>query len=174
MNEKSTLNEKTAGQKFVISRVVDAPRELVWKAWTEPERMKKWWGPKGAVVLSSKMDFRVGGTYHYEMRYNNQNMWGKFVYREIAAPERLVFVNSFSDEKGGVTRHPMSPTWPIEMLTTITFTEQAGKTTITVKWIPISPTEEERKTFDGGHASMKQGWCGTFEQFEGYLAKQNK
>jgi len=93
------------------------------------------------------------------------------VYREIAAPERIVLVNSFSDEKGGLTHHPMSPTWPLEMLSTTTFTEQGGKTTITVRWAPLNATEAERKTFDTNHDGMMQGWTGTFDQLAAYLAK---
>ena len=63
--------------------------------------------------LSSKMDLRPGGTYHYGMRTpDGKEMWGRFVYREIIPPERIVFVNSFSDPEGGITRHPMAPTWP--------------------------------------------------------------
>src|SRR5262245_37349672 len=110
--------------EFVISRVFDAPRELVWKAFTDPERMKQWWGPKGFKVLTSKMDFRLGGTYLYGMRApDGSAMWGKFVYREIVVPERMVLITSFSDESGGVTRHPMAPTWPLQMLSTFTFEE---------------------------------------------------
>jgi uncharacterized protein YndB with AHSA1/START domain len=98
-------------------------------------------------------------------------MWGKFVYREIAAPGRIVLVNSFSDEDGGLTRHPFAPTWPLEMLSTATFIEQEGKTKLTVEWSPLNPTDEERKTFEGSHDGMKQGWTGTFEQLEAFLAK---
>jgi uncharacterized protein YndB with AHSA1/START domain len=144
----------------------------VWKAWTEPERMKRWWGPRGASIGEIKMDVRPGGTCLYQFRYAGQDMWGKFVYREIAAPERIVWVNSFSNPKGEVTRHPLSPTWPAEMLTTLTLIEQQGKTTVTIRWAPISPTDAERKTFDEGHASMQQGWTGTFDQLTEYLATQ--
>ena len=92
-------------REFVISRVFDAPRELVWKCFTEPERMKQWWGPKGFKVLASKMDLRPGGTYHYGLKApNGAPMWGKFVFREIVPPQRMVLINSFSDEAGGVTR----------------------------------------------------------------------
>ena len=97
-------------------------------------------------------------------------MWGKWVYRQIVEPERLVFVSSFSDENGGVTRHPLSPSWPLEMLSTITFAEEGGKTTVTVQWEPINATAEERETFDNSHASMQGGWSGTFEQLGDYLA----
>ncbi len=120
------------------------------------------------------MDLRPGGVFHYCMRYAGQDMWGKFVYREIVKPERIVFVNSFSDELGGTTRHPMSPTWPIEMLSIFTFTENNGKTIFTVRWSPLNPTEAERKTFDEGRASMNQGWSGTMDQLADYLAKVQK
>lgn len=167
----SSVTKPEKGE-FVISRVFDAPRELVWKACTEPEHMKHWWGPKGFTVRVAKMDFRPGGGYHYCLRSpDGHDMWGKFVYREIVAPERIVFVNSFSDEKGGLTRHPMSPTWPLEMLSTFTFAEHEGKTTFTIKWIPYNATEEERKNFDDGHESMKKGWTGTLDQLTAYLAK---
>ena len=155
---------KPKATEFVISRVLDAPRELVWKCFTEPEHMKQWWGPKGFKVVASKMDLRPAAPTTTAMKAPTAPvMWGKMVYREIAPPERIVFINSFSDEKGGVTRHPMAPTWPLEMLSVFTFEEQpGGKTKFTVRWSPHNPTEEERKTFDAGHASMKQGWSGTW------------
>jgi uncharacterized protein YndB with AHSA1/START domain len=158
---------------FEISRVVDAPRDRVWQAWTETERLKQWWGPKGFVVTHCKVDLRPGGTMHYCLRMpDGKEMWGKFAYREIVKPERLVFVNSFSDPKGGVTRHPGHASWPLEMLSTILFEELGGKTKVTVQWVPAdTSTEAERKTFDEGRDSMKMGWTGTFEQFADYLKK---
>ena len=91
--------------------------------------------------------------------------------REIVEPEPIVWVNSFSDENGNLSRHPFSPTWPLEMLTTTTFVEEKGKTTVTVRWIPINATPEERKTFDASREGMRQGWTGTFDQLSQYLAK---
>jgi uncharacterized protein YndB with AHSA1/START domain len=159
-------------QEFVITRVLDAPRDIVWKAWTDPELLMKWWGPKGFTVRVSKMDLRPNGVYHYCLRAPDGNdLWGKWVLREIAAPERLVWINSFSDEAGNVTRHPMSPSWPLEMLSTLTLAEDQGRTTLTVRWAPHAATEAERKTFEAGHASMQQGWTGTLDQLAGYLAK---
>ena len=173
MAEKS--KEATASSsdlEFVITRVFDAPRDLVWKAFTDPEHMKHWWGPKGFTVKVSKMDLRPGGVYHYCLRSpDGQDMWGKFVYREIDAPKRIVFVNSFSDEQGNLTRHPLSPTWPLEMLSTVTFAEHEGRTTLTVQWVPLNATESERKTFDTSHDSMQQGWTGTLDQLAAYLSK---
>ena len=169
---KNNPTEEPAVREFIIWRVFDAPRDLVWKAFTDPERMKHWWGPKGFKVRYSKIDFRPGGIYHYCLQSpEGHDMWGKFVYREIVAPKRIVFVNSFSDGKGGITRHPMHLTWPLEMLSTITFAEHEGKTTLTVQWIPLNATESERKTFEAGHESMHKGWTGTLDQLTDYLAK---
>ena len=169
----STPATATKSADFVISRVFNAPRDLLWKCFTEPERMKQWWGPKGFTVLVSKMDLRPGGTYLYGMRSpDGKDMWGRMVYREIVPPEKIVFINSFSDEQGGLTRHPMAPTWPMEMLSIFTFEEQpGGKTRFTVRWSPYNPSAEEQATFDKGHDSMNMGWSGTLEQLEGYLAK---
>jgi uncharacterized protein YndB with AHSA1/START domain len=168
-----TSNAATARKDFVMSRVFDAPRALLWKCFTDPERMKQWWGPKGFTVIASKMDLRVGGTYHYGMKAPNGGaMWGKFVYREIVPQERLVFINSFSDEQGGVTRHPGAEKWPLQMLSTFTFEDApGGKTKFTVRWRTHNASEEEQKTFDSMHDSMTQGWSGTMEQLETYLPK---
>src|SRR5262249_53897604 len=98
-------------------------------------------------------------------------LWGKFEYREIVPPERLVFINSFSDESGATTRHPLNQAWPLELLSTITFEETNGGTAVTVHWGPFEASDAERKTFVEGRASMQQGWGGTLEQLAGYLAK---
>jgi uncharacterized protein YndB with AHSA1/START domain len=157
---------------FVTSRVFDAPRELLWKCFTEPERMQAWFGPKGSTVISSTMDLRVGGSYRGAMRDGSGCvMWAKFVYREIVAPERLVWVHSFSDEAGGLTRHPLVPNWPLELLTTVTFEEAgSGKTKMTLRWTPLNATPEEQQTFDATRDGMNSGWNGSFERLDAYLA----
>jgi uncharacterized protein YndB with AHSA1/START domain len=172
-NEPLASGAEAASKDFVISRVLDAPRDFVWQCFTDVERMKQWWGPKGVKIIKADMDFRIDGTYHYAMQPPGGDvMWGKFVYREIAPPERIVFINSFSDEAGGVTRHPMAPDWPLRMLSTFTFEEVAGgKTRFTVRWSPFEGTEREVAVFDAGRQSMTMGWSGTMEQLEAYLAK---
>jgi uncharacterized protein YndB with AHSA1/START domain len=162
--------EKSSCKEFVITRVFGSPRELVFKAWTEPERIAKWFGPKGVTVKSAKMDLRPGGSLHSCMATpDGHEMWGKWVFREIAPPEKLVYINSFSDEKGGLTRHPMSATWPLEMLTTVIFKDKGGKTELTLTWVPINSSAEEIATFESGMAGMTGGWTGTFDQLDAYL-----
>lgn len=169
----SSIIEPEKGE-FVISRVFDAPRELVWKAFTEAARMEQWWGPKGMPTRVAKLEFRPGGIFLYSMRApDGKEWWGKWVYREIVAPERLVSVVSFTDEKRNPVRHPMSPTWPLEVLSTATFSAQANKTLLTVRSVAINATEAERKTFEAGFKGMEQGFNGTWDQLAEYLANTN-
>jgi uncharacterized protein YndB with AHSA1/START domain len=157
-------------QPFLISREFDAPRELVWQAWTEAEHMG-WWGPKEVTIHNAKMDLQPGGIFHYAMKpADGGTMWGKWVIREVADLERLVFVNSFSDEAGGITRHPMHANWPLEILSTIRFVQRAGKTTVRVEWFPINASEVERATFDKARELMKSGWGGSLDRLGEYLA----
>ena len=161
-------------QEFVMSRTFDAPRDTVWKAWSEADRMTQWWGPKGFRTRLAKFDLKPGGMCHYAMRSEGggPEMWGKAIYREIVPQSKIVSVISFSDENAGYTRHPMSPTWPREMLTTIELApEGANKTNVTVHWIPINAEDDEVKTFDQGRESMKMGWTGTLDQLDDYLGR---
>ncbi|HXI73519.1 MAG TPA: SRPBCC family protein [Verrucomicrobiae bacterium] len=169
------LGEFLAGQlcpPFVITREFNAPRELVWKAWTEREQMMQWFGPKGCTIPVAKMDFRVGGEFHYCMCMPDGNeMWGKWIFREIVAPEKILLANSFADKDGNLTRPPFPGAWSLQMLTETTFTEREGKTTIRLKWFPLDATAEELKTFDAMRGSFSQGWKGTFDQLAEFLAK---
>lgn len=164
---------KSLSKDFVISRVFDAPRPFLWRCFTEPERMQQWWGPKGVKVVKAQMDLRVGGVFHYGMQNpDGQLMWGRMIYREISPPERIVFINSFSDETGGLGRHPLAPQWPLQMLSIFTFEDApGGKTKFTVHWSPYEATAEEQAVFDAGHDSMTMGWSGTLERLEAYLPK---
>jgi uncharacterized protein YndB with AHSA1/START domain len=157
---------------FSISRTFKAPRSLVWDAFTKPEHLKHWWGPKGFLPATAKMDLRVGGMFLYDLRSpNGQSIWGRWIFREIVAPERFVCVSSFSDEKGGLTRHPMAPEWPLETLSTTTFADKNGGTTVTVRWEPINATARELEIFAAGRESMNGGWTGTLDKLEAYLER---
>ena len=161
-----------SGFEFVIRREFDAPLDRVWRAWSDPERMSKWWGPKGFASEIVKLDLRPGGICHYRIESpEGQVMWGKLMYREIVPLERLVFIVVFSDEHEGLTTHPLSPGWPRQILSTVTFSERNGKTTITVRWVPYDATDSEREVFEAGKDSMRAGWTGTFDRLDDYLAK---
>lgn len=156
---------------FRISRTVDAPLEIVWRAYTEQEPLMAWFGPKGFSMPHSRYDFRPGGEFHYCLRTpTGFEMWGKWVFVDIVAPTTLSMIISFSDAQGGLTRHPMSAAWPLKTFSTTTFADVGGKTQITIVWEPYQSTADEIFAFQSGHASMAQGCNGTFEQLDEYLA----
>lgn len=160
-----------AGAVFNISRVFKAPRDLVWKAWSDPALWAQWFGPKGVTTTILSFDLRPGGFTLARMDSpDGQSMWGKFVYREIVERSRLVWIHSFADAQGNVVRAPFSETWPLALLATVTLTDEAGGTRITVTWWPLDASEAERKTFEDHLDSMKMGWTGSFDQFEALLA----
>ena len=171
MLSERTSDAGDAEPELLITRDFDAPRDLVFKAYTEAEHLARWWGPKGFTMLRCSVDLRPGGLFHYCMRSpDGQEMWGKLVYREIAVPERLAFVVSFSDAQGGTARAPFSADWPLEVLSTLTFTEHDGKTRLTMRSVAVAPTEAERNAFAAGQESVRQGAALSLDQLAAYLA----
>ncbi len=169
------LAEISTAREQVFTREFNAPLELVFKAWTEPERLAQWWGPKGFKLDVARMELRPGGMFLYRMSSpEGFEMWGKFVFEQIDAPGRLAFINSFSDKDGNTTRAPFSADWPLEIYNILTLTESAGKTMLTLRGWPIDVNETELRTFNAGRSSMQQGFAGTFEQLDAYLAANNK
>jgi uncharacterized protein YndB with AHSA1/START domain len=162
---KPESTQMSAMHEVVIRRVFDAPRELVWKAWTDPRHFRSWWGPKDFTCPTCEMDLRVGGKYLYCMRSpDGKDYWGTGVFREVVPMERLVFTDSFGDEKGNVvpaTHYGMSPDFPLEMLVTVTFEDWEGKTRMTLKHagVPSGPDRE----------GTEQGWNESFDKLAGTL-----
>lgn len=116
-----TAAAKTTAQKtpaLTIERVFDAPRAAVFRAWTDPALLKRWWAPAGCSTPHCTVDLRPGGLFHYCMRLpDGKDIWGRGVYQEVAAPERLSYLDSFADERGNrvsPTRYGMSAEHPNE------------------------------------------------------------
>lgn len=157
---------------LVLTRSLDAPRELVFKAWTEPEHLAKWWGPAGMEVRVLRFDLRPGGIFHYSMRpKDGAEMYGRMAYRDIAAPERIIWVNSFADAEGNVTMPPYfaAGQFPLEIYNVLTLTEQAGKTTLTLRGRPINASKSQEEFYQSMFPSMEKGFGGTFDQLTEYL-----
>jgi uncharacterized protein YndB with AHSA1/START domain len=165
------MEEVMGGAKtFTIIRKFNAPRELVWKAWTDPKLFAKWFGPKGFSAKVHKLDLRAGGVLHSCLvSPEGHEIWAKFIYREVTPPAKLAWEHSFSDKDGNITRHPGHASWPLKLLTTVSFGAVGDTTTISLTWVPLNASTEERKTFEDGMDSMKDGWTGTFEQLEEFL-----
>jgi len=150
---------------LVIERIFDAPRELVWKAWAEPERFMRWYGPKGFTTPVCRIDFRVGGVWLNCMRSpDGWEMWSTGIYHEIAALERIVTTASSADPEGNVvsaSHYGMPSDLPLEMLWTVTFEDLDGKTKMTLRHEGLPAGEMK----DGAGV----GWNESFDKLAAYL-----
>jgi uncharacterized protein YndB with AHSA1/START domain len=120
---------------IVVTRVLDAPRELVWKVWNDPVAMEQWWGPKGFTGHSCTIDLRVGGRYRFCMRApDGTDMWNAGVYTVVEPPARLVCTQSLSDAEGNVLPLPPHLGMPGDHTTiTVTFEDLGGRTRLTLR-----------------------------------------
>jgi len=169
-----SANAANAGTEFVFNRTFDASREDVWNAFTQPEHLKHWWGTPGSSVEIAHHELKPGGVFHYCMKFpDGRAMWARFIFREIIAPERLVWLNGFSDEHGGLTRNPWVPNFPPETLNTVTLAEENGKTLLTITVVPFNASDEEARIFAGGIAGMKMGFGASFNVLADYLAQRS-
>lgn len=158
---------------FQITRVFKAPRPLVWKAWSESDRLEQWWGPKGCRLKVASLEFRPGGFFHYSMHFSTgaPPMWGRFMYRDITAPKRLVWLNSFSNEGCGITRAPFDLAIPLEIENSVTFEERGSSTTVNLQARPFGASDAEVKVFEGMFGSLADGYGGTLDQLQDHLAQ---
>ncbi len=151
--------------ELVITRTFNAPRELVWKAWTEPEHLKKWIGPKGYTSPDYTMDFRVGGRYHSSMMDEKGNkIWAAGTYTEIIPMEKIVCTDSFADENGNavLSDHYGMPGMPKQMTITVLLEEDNGKTKVTVIHSGMPAGEMQQ--------GATMGWNSSLDKLAGLLA----
>lgn len=160
-----------------IIRMFDAPRDLVWKVWTDPEMVQKWWGPEGFWAPSVKIDFREGGKYTYGMHGPedsewNRDMYSSGIFKEIVPHEKIVTTDYFSDKDGNKidpSDEGQDKNFPSEMTVTITFEDAGeGKTKLTIFY----PKTENEVQFEAMLKSgMKEGWNSSLDKFEKVLAE---
>jgi len=156
---------------LVLTRIFDAPRELVFKVWTDPKHIVNWWGPGGFTAPFATVDLRVGGAMHYCMRGpDGKDYWTKGFFHEIVVPEKIVCTMFFSDKDGNFcypTDYGMAPDFPPEMLDTVMFTAMAGnKTKLTLR--RSTPLAISKRYMED------QGWNSSLDKFAAELARISK
>lgn len=158
--------QQVAAEVLTITHVFDAPRDLVFKAWTEPERVKRWWGPKNFTCTDCRIDLRVGGVFFNCIRSpDGKEYCSQGVYRAIEEPQRIVSTDTFADSEGHPVppeQYGMSSDWPEEAVIEVNFTEYSGKTTVNIRHAPL-PQGRERDM-------CEQGWNESMERLADYLA----
>ena len=148
--------------EYVLERTFDAPRELVWRTWTEEEFLSRWYGP-GVETVIHKLDVQPGGLWLNEMKFGEKSGYQRVEYTEVMPPEKLVWLHSMSDADWNVSANPMMPDWPRVLLTTMTFEEADGKTSMKLTWVPHEASEAEITCFAEAIAGMDKGWAAGME-----------
>jgi uncharacterized protein YndB with AHSA1/START domain len=143
---------------LTITRIFDAPREAVWNAWTDPEHVMRWWGPRAYTSPAAKMDLRVGGTYVFCMRSEGgMDIWSGGVIREVVPMERLVMTDNFTDEDGNAvpaSTYGMDLDFP-ETVITVTFEDIGeGKTRMTMTHDGLPGGEHIEDASEGWNQSL--------------------
>jgi uncharacterized protein YndB with AHSA1/START domain len=145
---------RSSDSELVITRVFDAPRALVFEAWTDPRHARNWWGPRDYPAIHLEMDVRPGGAWRGCLRSNEsgKELWHRGAFREVAPPERVVFTFAWEEEgeRG------------LETLVTLTFVEEDGRTRMTFRQVPFQSVEER-----DGH---REGWTSSFDRLAEHLA----
>lgn len=155
--------------EFILSRTFNASIQKVFDAYTKEEHLCNWWGSTPFDLVVCELDFQPNGRFFYGLVSSNFTMHGVFDYIEIDVPNRITFINYFADKNAFPIRHPMSETWPLKMMNTITFKEIDEKTELLIIVKPFQANELELKTFKEGLSSMEAGFKGTFDKLEEYL-----
>lgn len=166
-----TSTNQTERTGLTIVRQFKAPKTLVFNAFSDETAFAEWWNPVGMPVTVINLDFKKGGKLHYKMEGNGQQMWGVMHYQNIIQPDLIEFINSFSDEHGNVCKSPFPIDFPHEIFNRLTLEEKDGITTLTLSGRPINATPEQEAVYFSMLANMNQGFAGTFDQLEAYLAK---
>lgn len=160
----ATITTDKDARTLTMERTFDAPRELVFRAWSSAEHLQQWFGPKGWTTPVCNVDFREGGRWHYCFRSpEGEESWGLAHYREIVTPERIVYVDTFADADGN--RLEGTP----EMVISIAFAEAGGKTTVTAT-TEFASVEDLEATVGMG---MVEGMGETWDRLAEYLPKMS-
>jgi len=156
---------------FTLVREFDAPKKLVFNAFSNAEALNEWWGPVESLNSVVSLDFRPGGIFHFKMDFNGQISYGRFLFKKIEPHDLLEFTNAFADEQARVVKAPFDIPLPLEIFYRLVFTGSNNKTTITLTGEPVNASPEETESFQAINASMQEGFGATFDKLSIYLKK---
>ena len=143
--------------KFVMERTFDAPKDLVWRTWTQADLVERWYGP-GVETEIHEFNPTVGGLWLNEMKMGETSMRQRMEYTEVAPTDRLVMLMANADADWNVVPSPMMPNWPTTLLTTVTFAEHEGSTRLTLTWEPHECSAAEIAAFAEALPGLDKGW----------------
>jgi len=144
--------------EYILDREFSAPREMVWRTWTDPELLKRWYGPNIETVIH-RFELKPGGVWLNEMKMSSGSNYSKAVFQEIDEPTKLVWQqHSMTDENWNDIENPRMGDWPRLLLTTVTFEDLGASTRTRLTWVPMDATDAEIACFAGAVKGMGGGW----------------
>jgi uncharacterized protein YndB with AHSA1/START domain len=155
---------------YVLEREFDAPRALVWKAWTDPKLLARWYGPNVETIIH-RLDVKPGGLWLNEMKMSGRSAYQRSEFTEVVEPERLVCLMSNTDADWNIAPNPMMADWPRVLLTTVTFAEIDGKTRLRLTWVPHEASAAEIACFAAAIDGMGKGWAAGMDLLAEILAE---
>lgn len=156
--------------KYVLERIFDAPRELVWRTWTEPELLSRWYGPNIETIIH-RLDVKPGGLWLNEMKWGDTSKYQRAQYTEVIEPEKLVCLISDTDANWDIAPNPMMENWPRTLLTTVTFKQEGNRTKMQLVWEPYDATEAEIACFAAAMDGFSKGWGAGMDLLSDLLAE---
>ena len=156
---------------YVLERTIDAPSELVWQGWTDPELLRRWYGP-GVETTVHRLELKPGGLWLLEMQWGGNSQYQRVEYTEVNAPQRLVWLHSSTNADWNIIDNPMMPGWPRVLLTTVTFEQEGAATKLRLTWVPHEASETEIACFADAVAGMDKGWAAGMDLLAELLAER--
>lgn len=155
---------------YVLERLFDAPRELVWRSWTDPQLLPRWYGP-GVETIIHRLDLTPGGLWLIEMQRGGKSFYQRAEYTEVNPPERLVWVHASCDANWNVIPSPMMTDWPRLLLTTVKFAADGSQTKMRLTWAPHEASAAEVACFAAAIDGMGKGWEAGMKLIDDLLAE---
>lgn len=156
--------------EYVIEREFDAPRAMVWRAFSDPQLLAHWYGP-GVETIIHEFDLRPGGVWRNEMKWGPKSDLSQMSFTDVVEGERIVWNHSSTDADWNVVSNPMMPNWPRVLLTTVTFSDKGAGTVVRLTQVPIDATPEEDACFAQMMGGMSKGWGAGFDIIDSQLAE---
>ncbi|MFD0589054.1 SRPBCC domain-containing protein [Paenibacillus sp. GCM10027627] len=170
--KKKKTAPATGKRGLYMTRIYDVSPEQLFQWFTQGEHMKHWWGPRGYEMTILSQTLEPGGFIHYkQLSPDGLLTYGKFSYKEIESPGKLVYTSSFADETGRPIRAYFSKDWPLEILNTVTFDEYEGKTKLTLHGTAHDAKKAEVRIFEAMSDHLKKGFTETFDLLNEYIQK---
>jgi len=158
--------------EFMLDRVFDASSEQVWRVWTDPRLLAHWYGP-GVETVIHRFDLEPGGEWRNEMKMAGGSNFQKMIFKEVRPVKKLVWHHCSTDEAWNLTTNPMMPDWPRTLLTTVSFSETGGQTSVRLSQLPQDASDAEIDCFADMKDGMSGGWGKGYELIDELLTQSN-